>query len=40
MFGNIGKIEEDETRNEIHQNARSRSEGFEIQEEIDEDADS
>ena len=40
MFGNIGKIEEDETRNEIQQNARSRSEGFEIQEEIDEDADS
>ena len=40
MFGNIGKIEEDETRNEIHRNARSRSEGFEIQEELDEDTDS
>lgn len=39
MFGNIGKIEEDETRNEIHRNARARSEGFEIHEDIDAESD-
>lgn len=35
MFGSIGKIEESRTRNEIHNNARIRQEGFEINEEFD-----
>ena len=36
MYGGIGKIEESETRNEIHQNARHRAEGFELNEDIDQ----
>ncbi len=32
MFGSIGRIEEGLTRDEIHSNARSRSQGFETDE--------
>lgn len=39
MFGKFGKIEEGHTRNEIHNNARSREQGFEIDEQIDEQSD-
>ena len=39
MFGNIGKISEGQTRNELHNNARSREEGFEIDAEIDPESD-
>jgi hypothetical protein len=39
MFGKYGRIDEGETRNEIHENIRSRSEGFEINEELDEESD-
>jgi|TARA_B100000085_G_scaffold281397_1_gene307887 replicative DNA helicase len=35
MFGSIGKIEEGLSRDEIHNNARSREEGFETDEEQD-----
>jgi replicative DNA helicase len=35
MFGSIGKIEEGLTRDEIHNNAKSREEGFEREEEED-----
>ena len=39
MFGKYGRIEEGRTRNEIHQDIRSRNEGFEIDEVIDEQSD-
>jgi replicative DNA helicase len=39
MFGSIGKLAEGETRNELHNNARAREEGFEINEEIDTESD-
>jgi replicative DNA helicase len=39
MFGKYGRIEEGSTRNEIHQDIRSRNEGFEIDEAIDEQSD-
>lgn len=39
MFGSVGKIEESRTRNEIHNNVRARQEGFEVNEELDADAD-
>jgi len=39
MFGKIGRLEEGMTRNELHNNARSREEGFEINEEIDSESD-
>lgn len=39
MFGSIGKLEEGQTRNELHNNARAREEGFEINEEIDTESD-
>jgi replicative DNA helicase len=39
MFGKYGRIEEGSTRNEIHQDIRSRNEGFEIDEAIDEESD-
>lgn len=39
MFGNIGRLEEGMTRNEIHNNARSREEGFEIDENFDPESD-
>jgi replicative DNA helicase len=39
MFGSIGKLVEGETRNELHNNARAREEGFEINEEIDTESD-
>lgn len=35
MFGSIGKIEEGKTRNEIHVKAKQKSDGFEINGEID-----
>ena len=38
MFGKYGRIEEGLTRNEIHQNARSRAEGFEIDEDIESES--
>jgi hypothetical protein len=39
MFGKYGRIEEGLTRNEIHQNARSRAGGFEIDEDIESESD-
>ena len=39
MFGKYGKIEEGRTRNEIHQDIRSRNEGFEVDEDFDEESD-
>ena len=39
MFGKIGRLEEGMTRNELHNNARSREEGFEINEEIESESD-
>jgi replicative DNA helicase len=39
MFGSIGKIEEGKTRNEIHQKAKNKQEGFEIDGEIDSETD-
>ena len=39
MFGSIGRLEEGMTRNEIHNNAKSRSEGFEINEDFDAESD-
>ena len=39
MFGKFGRIEEGNTRNEIHNNSRAREQGFEIDEEIDEQSD-
>ena len=39
MFGSIGKLSEGQTRNELHNNARAREEGFEINEEIDSESD-
>ncbi len=39
MFGSIGKLSEGQTRNELHNNARAREEGFEINEEIDSGSD-
>tara|TARA_R110000824_G_scaffold190408_3_gene371919 strand:+ start:113 stop:364 length:252 start_codon:yes stop_codon:yes gene_type:complete len=39
MFGNIGKISEGQTRNELHNNARARQEGFEINEDIESESD-
>jgi len=39
MFGNVGKIEEGRTRNELHNNARAREEGFEINEEVESESD-
>ena len=39
MFGKYGKIEEGVTRNEIHEQIRSRSEGFELDEDVDEESD-
>jgi len=39
MFGSIGKLQEGQTRNELHNNARAREEGFEINEEIDTESD-
>lgn len=39
MFGSIGKLSEGQTRNELHNNARAREEGFEINEEIDTESD-
>ena len=39
MFGKIGRLEEGMTRNELHDSARSREEGFEINEEIDSESD-
>ena len=35
MFGSIGKLAEGRTRNELHNSAKAREEGFEINEEID-----
>ena len=39
MFGKIGRLEEGMTRNELHNSARAREEGFEINEEIDAESD-
>ena len=39
MFGNYGRIDEGMTRNEIHIENRSRNEGFEINEDVDEESD-
>ena len=39
MFGDFGKIEESKTRNEINRLARSQSEGFEIDDTINESPD-
>ena len=39
MFGKYGRIDEGMTRNEIHVENRSRNEGFEINEDIDEESD-
>lgn len=39
MFGSIGKLAEGRTRNELHNSARAREEGFEINEEIDPESD-
>jgi len=39
MFGDCGKIEESKTRNEINRLARSQSEGFEIDDTINESPD-
>tara|TARA_R110000824_G_scaffold126769_2_gene286403 strand:- start:69 stop:317 length:249 start_codon:yes stop_codon:yes gene_type:complete len=39
MHGNFGRIEEGETRNEIHGNERNKKEGFETDENIDEESD-
>jgi replicative DNA helicase len=39
MFGSIGRLEEGMTRNEIHNNSRSRQEGFEIDENFDAESD-
>ena len=39
MFGKYGRIEEGRTRNEIHQDARLRNEGFELDEEIGQESD-
>ena len=39
MFGKIGRLEEGMTRNELHNSARAREEGFEINEEINSESD-
>lgn len=39
MHGKFGRIEEGNTRNEIHENTRTRQEGFETDEDIDEESD-
>jgi|TARA_R110000744_G_scaffold98412_3_gene190152 replicative DNA helicase len=39
MFGKYGRIDEGMTRNEIHVENRSRNEGFEVNEDIDEESD-
>ena len=39
MFGKYGKIDEGMTRNEIHVENRSRNEGFEIDEDVNEESD-
>ena len=39
MFGKIGRLEEGMTRNELHNSAKAREEGFEINEEIDTESD-
>ena len=39
MFGKYGRIEEGRTRNELHRDARARSEGFELDENINEESD-
>jgi len=39
MFGSLGKIEEGRTRNEIHANNQVNEDGFEIEEDIDAEAD-
>lgn len=39
MFGSIGRLEEGMTRNEIHNNSRSKKEGFEIDENFDAESD-
>ena len=39
MFGKIGRLEEGMTRNELHNSAKAREEGFEINEEIDSESD-
>ena len=39
MFGKYGRIEEGRTRNEIHQDIRSRNEGFEVDEETNQESD-
>ena len=39
MFGSIGRLEEGLTRNEIHNSAKAREEGFEIDESIDSESD-
>ena len=38
MFGSIGKLAEGRTRNELHNSARAREEGFEINEEIESES--
>lgn len=39
MFGSIGKLAEGRTRNELHNSAKAREEGFEINEEINSGSD-
>jgi hypothetical protein len=39
MHGRFGRIEEGDTRNEIHENSRTREEGFETDEDINEQSD-
>lgn len=39
MFGSIGRLEEGLTRNEIHNNEKSRQEGFEINEDFNAETD-
>ena len=39
MFGKIGRLQEGMTRNELHNSARAREEGFEINEEINSESD-
>jgi hypothetical protein len=39
MHGKFGRIEEGNTRNEIHEDTRTRQEGFETDEDIDEESD-
>ena len=39
MFGKYGRIEEGRTRNEIHRDMRTRNEGFELDEDIEQESD-